>query len=99
MKIYDHSNAIYNGGKIGVIVNVETTDTSDAAKEIVKNVAMQVAAINPLYLSKEEVDANYVEKEREIIVAQIKEDPKMASKPQNIIDNMVEGKISKQLRS
>ena len=89
---------LHNGGKIGVIVNVETTDTSDAAKEVAKNVAMQVAAINPMYLSKDDVDADYVAKEKEIIVAQIKEDPKMSSKPQNIIDNMVEGKIAKQLK-
>lgn len=89
---------LHNGGKIGVIVNVETDNNSDAVKEIAQNVAMQAAAMNPMYLSKDDVDADYIAKEKEIIVAQIKEDPKMSSKPQNIIDGMVEGKMSKQLK-
>ncbi len=81
---------IHGEGRIGVMVNIEGADF-DAAKDA----AMQIAAINPLYLSKDVVPAEDVEKEKGFIIAQIKEDPKNASKPDNIIEKMVGGKISK----
>ena len=56
---------------------------------------MQIAAINPLYLSQETVPAEDIEKEKSIIIAQIKEDPKNASKPDAIIEKMVGGKLNK----
>jgi len=81
-------------GRIGVLVETEgkLDDTSFTAA---KDVAMQIAAINPLYLSKEVVPAADVEKEKAVIVAQIKEDPKNANKPDAIIEKMVGGKINK----
>jgi len=81
-------------GRIGVLVETEgkLDDTSFVAA---KDVAMQIAAINPLYLSKEVVPAADVEKEKAVIVAQIKEDPKNANKPDAIIEKMVGGKINK----
>lgn len=81
-------------GRIGVIVKAEGAldgEAYDAARDI----AMQVAAINPLYLSKDTVPAEDIEHEKHIIVSQIKEDPKNANKPDAIIEKMVGGKIGK----
>ena len=81
---------VHGGGKIGVLTLIEGEDTN-AAKEV----AMHIAAINPLYISKDCVPEADVEKEKNIIIAQIKEDPKNASKPDAIIEKMVGGKIGK----
>jgi len=81
---------VHGGGKIGVLTLIEGEDTG-AAKEV----AMHIAAINPLYMSKDCVPEADVEKEKSIIIAQIKEDPKNASKPDAIIEKMVGGKIGK----
>ena len=81
-------------GRIGVIVKAEGAlegEAYDAARDI----AMQVAAINPLYLSKDTVPAEDIEHEKHIIISQIKEDPKNANKPDAIIEKMVGGKIGK----
>ena len=87
---------VHAGGKIGVLIKF---DTVVAAKEgfvdYAKDVAMQIAAMNPAYVRKEEVPAEAVEHEKEILIAQIKEDPKMANKPQNILENMVIGRLNK----
>ena len=86
---------VHGGGRIGVMVKVEG-DISDAANyEAARDAAMQIAAINPLYLDKSVVPAEDIEKEKAIIIAQIKEDPKNAKKPDNIIEKMVVGKINK----
>lgn len=86
---------IHGGGRIGVLVQAEDSLADETAYEAARDVAMQVAAINPLYLSKDTVPAADVEKEKNIIIAQIKEDPKNANKPDNIIEKMVGGKINK----
>ena len=83
------------GGRIGVLVEAENALANEDSYEAARDVAMQIAAINPLYLTKEVVPAEDVEKEKSIIVAQIKEDPKNANKPDNIIEKMVMGKINK----
>ena len=85
---------IHMGGKVGVIVEV-TGCTCDGAKELAHDVALQIAAAKPLYLVAEEVPANVIEHEKEILLAQIKNDPKLASKPEMVIQKMVEGKINK----
>ena len=82
-------------GRIGVLVQSNESLADANAYEAARDVAMQIAAINPLYLSKESVPAADVEHEKAIIVAQIKEDPKNANKPENIIEKMVDGKINK----
>ena len=69
-----------------------------AAKECAKNVAMQVAAMNPKYVSKDDVDADYIEHEKEIIKAQIMNDPKESQKPENVIAGMINGRINKELK-
>jgi len=86
---------IHMGGKIGVMVKVEADLSNAAAVVAAKDAAMQIAAMNPLYMDKSVVPAEDVEKEKSIILAQIKEDPKNASKPENILEKMVEGKINK----
>lgn len=88
---------IHAGGKIGVMVNFETSLDADNADFVAmgKNVAMQIAAMNPGYLDEASVPADVIEKEKEILVAQMKEDPKMANKPENVLHNIVNGKMSK----
>ena len=70
------------GGKIGVLVDVETDVVNDAVKEMAKNVAMQIAALKPQYTSDSEVSADYLAHEREILMAQIMNDPKESQKPE-----------------
>ncbi len=81
-------------GRIGVMVKAEGALDADAY-EAARDVAMQIAAINPLYLSKDTVPAEDVEHEKKIILAQMKEDPKNASKPEAILEKMVIGKLNK----
>ena len=89
---------IHAGGKIGVLIDIETDKKSDAITEMGKNIAMQVAALKPLYTSSTEVSADYIAKEKEILLAQIQNDPKEASKPDNVIEGMVNGRIKKELK-
>ena len=86
---------IHGGGRIGVLVEAEGSLADEVAYEAARDVAMQVAAINPLYLSKDTIPAEDIEKEKHIIIAQIKEDPKNANKPENILEKMVGGKLNK----
>lgn len=86
------------GGKIGVLVDVETNVVNDAVQEMAKNIAMQIAALKPQYVSDAEVPAEYKEHEKEILAVQIANDPKMAGKPQKVIDGAVMGRLSKELK-
>ena len=89
---------IHGGGKIGVLVEANTDVVNDEVKECLKNVAMQVAALNPKYTNRSEVSADYIEHEKEIVKAQIMNDPKEASKPEKVIEGMIAGRINKQLK-
>ena len=86
------------GGKIGVLVDVETDVVNDAVKEMAKNVAMQVAALRPQYKDRSEVSAEYIAHEEEILLAQIKNDPKESQKPEKVIQGMIKGRINKELK-
>ena len=86
------------GGKIGVLVDVETDVVNDAVKEMAKNVAMQVAALKPLYTNDSEVSAEYIAHEKEILLAQIMNDPKESKKPEKVIQGMIAGRINKELK-
>ena len=86
---------IHGEGRIGVMVKAESDVSAAEAHEAARDAAMQIAAINPLYLSKDTVPAEDVEKEKNIILVQIKEDPKNANKPENILEKMVGGKLNK----
>jgi elongation factor Ts len=89
---------IHAGGKIGVLVEADTDGSGEAVEECLRNVAMQVAAMNPKYTSTDEVSEEYKAHELEILVAQAKNDPKNASKPDNIIEKMVQGRLNKELK-
>ena len=89
---------IHAGGKIGVLVAAETDHTGDEVVECLKNVAMQIAAMSPLYLSTDDVSEDYKEKEKEVLLAQAKNDPKNAGKPDNIIEKMITGRLNKELK-
>ena len=88
---------VHAGGKIGVLVNFDTDLAFDNEGLVTmgKNVAMQIAAMNPGYLDEASVPASVIEKEKEILIAQMKEDPKMANKPDAVLGKIVEGKIGK----
>ena len=89
---------IHAGGRIGVLVDVETSVVNDAVKEMGKNIAMQIAALNPKYTSRDEVSADFIEHEKSILMAQIQNDPKEASKPEKVIQGMIQGRINKELK-
>lgn len=90
---------IHMGGKVGVLVelNCETDFVArgEEFQTLVKDIAMHVAAAEPRYVSREEVPADVIEKEREIARAQAKNDPKMAGKPEQVIEKIVDGRINK----
>ena len=89
---------IHAGGKIGVLIAAETDNTGAEVTECLKNIAMQIAAMNPKYLSSEDVSEEYKEKEKEVLLAQAKNDPANAGKPDNIIEKMIIGRLNKELK-
>ena len=86
------------GGKIGVLVDVVTDVVNDEIKEMTKNVAMQIAALNPKYTNRSEVSEEYIAHEKEILMAQIQNDPKESQKPEKVIQGMISGRINKELK-
>ena len=88
---------IHGGGRIGVLVAANGA-SDDAAKEAMTNIAMQIAALNPMYISDKDVEQSYIEHETEIIRAQIEADSKEAAKPDQVKEGMVKGRINKQLK-
>lgn len=89
---------IHAGGKIGVLVDVETDVVNDAVKEMAKNIAMQAAALKPVYTTRDEVAEDYIAHEKEILLAQIMNDPKESQKPEKVIQGMINGRINKELK-
>ena len=81
------------GGRIAVLTLIE-----GGSEEVAKDIAMHVAAINPKYLAQANVPAEEIEKEKAIQIAEMKNDPKMASKPDNVLENIVKGKLGKFLK-
>jgi elongation factor Ts len=87
---------IHGGGKIGVLVEAETAVVNEDIMEALRNVAMQIAALPPTYLSRDEVDQAYIQSETNILKQQaINENP---DKPESIIDKMIVGRLNKQLK-
>jgi len=90
---------IHMGGKVGVLleINCETDFVArgEEFQQLVKDIAMHIAAAEPRYVTREDVPANALEKEREIARAQAKNDPKNANKPDQVIDKIVEGRLNK----
>ena len=87
---------VHMGGKIGVMVKFDTNVGEKAEFATMgKNIAMQIAAMNPSYLDQASVPAEVLDKEKNIMIAQMKEDPKMAGKPEQVLAKIVEGKMGK----
>ena len=85
---------VHAGGKIGVLVNLEVEGGIDAT-EIGKNVAMQIAALNPRFWDKSDVTEDVLAEEKKVALALMDQDPKMASKPQQVKEKIVLGKMNK----
>lgn len=90
---------IHMGGKVGVLVEINCESDfvarGDEFQQLVKDVAMHVAASDPRYASREEVPADVLEKEREITREQLKNDPKNANKPEDVLAKIVDGRLNK----
>ena len=90
------STYIHGMGATGVVINFVTdVADKDGFAEYAKNVALQAAAMPVLYLNKESVPASVLEEEKAILIKQMQEDPKMANKPQQVLEKIVEGKLGK----
>ena len=88
---------IHAGGKIGVLVEADAPK-NDAAEEALKNVAMQVAALNAKFLSSDDIDDDYKEHEKAILLEQIKNDPVESQKPEKVINGMIMGRLNKEFK-
>ncbi|MCR2048620.1 translation elongation factor Ts [Acetatifactor muris] len=89
---------VHGGGRIGVIVEAKTNVVNEAVKEAMTNIAMQIAALNPKYVATADVSDEYKAHEKEIIKAQIEQDPKMAGKPEKVIEGAINGRLNKELK-
>lgn len=89
---------VHGGGSAAVVAKFETSESiakTEAFEEFAKNICMQIAAMNPLYVCKEDVPASVLDSEKEILMSQIENDEKLKSKPDAVKAKMVEGRISK----
>ncbi len=89
---------VHGGGRIGVIVEAKTNVVNEAVKEALTNLAMQVAALSPKYVTTADVSEEFKAHEKEIIAAQIAQDPKMEGKPEKVIEGAVNGRLNKELK-
>lgn len=90
---------LHNGGKIGVMLEVETDKpATDEVKTMAHDIAMHIAAFSPSYIYESEVPEEYVAKEKAILLAQAKNDPKNANKPDAILEKMLSGRLQKSLK-
>ena len=86
---------VHAGGKIGVLVNLETSLSAEQVEEAGKDVAMQIAALNPRFWDKSQVTEEILDTEKKIMMAQMANDPKMANKPEQVREKIVMGKLNK----
>lgn len=90
---------LHNGGKIGVMIEIETDKpANDEVKAMAHDIAMHIAAFSPAYVYESEVPEDYIAKEKAILLAQAKNDPKNASKPDAILEKMLVGRLQKSLK-
>jgi elongation factor Ts len=92
---YIHNQTVEGAGRIGVLVALDSAKPGPALDEIGRKIAMHIAATAPAALTEAEVPADRIEREKAIILEQVKEDPKLAGKPQNVLDGAVNGKLRK----
>ncbi len=90
---------IHMGGKVGVLVEIncesDFVSRGDEFQQLVKDVAMHIAATDPRYTNREDVPASDLDKEREILMEQLKNDPKNAGKPDEVLTKIIEGRLNK----
>ena len=86
---------VHAGGKIGVLVNLDTDLTAEQVEEMGKDAAMQIAALNPRFWDKSQVTEDVLENEKHIMMVQMANDPKMANKPEQVREKIVMGKLNK----
>lgn len=90
---------IHMGGKVGVLVEINCESDfvarSEEFQQLVKDVAMHIAATDPRYVRREEIPAEVLDKERQILREQLKNDPKNASKPEDVLNKIIEGRLNK----
>ena len=86
---------VHAGGKIGVLVNLDTDLTAEQVEEAGKDAAMQIAALNPRFWDKAQVTDAVLEEEKRIMMVQMANDPKMANKPEQVREKIVMGKLNK----
>jgi elongation factor Ts len=90
---------IHMGGKVGVLVEINCESDfvarGDEFQQLVKDVAMHIAAVDPRYTNRDEVPASELDKEREILLEQLKNDPKNANKPEEVLNKIIEGRLNK----
>ena len=89
---------IHGGGRIGVLIELAFENEAEELVELGKNIAMQIAALNPKFITENDVPADFIAKETEILTVQAKNDPKNAKKPDNIIEKMIAGRLKKELK-
>lgn len=89
---------IHGGGRIGILVDVDSTVNNAEVQEAAKNVAMQIAALSPKYVDQSEISPEFIAHEKDILKAQIMNDPSNSKKPENIIEKMLEGRLQKELK-
>ena len=89
---------IHMGGKIGVLLELATTADEAAAHQPGQNIAMQIAAMRPKYLNRAQVSQEYLDHEKEILLAQIMNDPKESKKPEKVIQGIIMGRVNKELK-
>ncbi|MFI3175608.1 MAG: translation elongation factor Ts [Bacillota bacterium] len=89
---------IHGGGRIGVMIELACDKDSEEVVELGKNIAMQIAALNPSFIKVDDVPSEFVAKEKEILIATVKNDPKDANKPDNIIEKMIVGRLKKSMK-
>lgn len=89
---------IHGGGRIGILVEVDSAVNNEVVQEAAKNIAMQIAAMNPKHVDSSEIPAEFIAHEKDILKAQAMNDPANAKKPENILEKMLEGRLKKQLK-
>ena len=89
---------IHGGGRIGVLIELACENEAEELVELGKNIAMQIAALNPKFITENDVPADFIAKETEILTVQAKNDPKNANKPDEIIEKMITGRLNKELK-
>ncbi len=89
-------NYIHGGGRIGVLIEADAEVVNDTVKEALKNIAMQIAALTPKYVKRDEIPQEFIDHETEILKVQAKnENP---DKPDNILEKMIAGRLNKELK-